>query len=182
MQISDYLDQVRSAYASGHATEHSYRPALHALFKSIDPALSVINEPKKSEAGMPDFLFQRGDIPFGWAEAKDIDKDVIKLKGYSIEQRKRYEKAYPNLIYTNGVDFEFIREGVTVHYVSVADFLMGLQPRPDRFDELERQLRLFAEQKPISIRSAAKLAEIMAAKAAIIKDEIGIALGDDPEF
>jgi hypothetical protein len=110
MDIAGYLEQVRQQYASGHATEHSYRPALHALFKSIDPALTVINEPKKSEGGMPDFLFNRGEIPFGWAEAKDIDKDVIKLKGYSIEQRKRYERANPNLIYTNGVDFASIRE------------------------------------------------------------------------
>lgn len=182
MDIANYLDQVRSAYDSGHATEHSYRPALHALFKSIDPALTVINEPKKSEGGMPDFLFQRGDVPFGWAEAKDIDKDVIRLKGYSVDQRKRYERAYPNLIYTNGVDFEFIREGESVHFVSIADFLLGLQPRPERFEELERQLLLFAEAKPISIRSAPKLAEMMAAKAAIIKDEIGIALADDPDF
>jgi type I restriction-modification system DNA methylase subunit len=182
MQISNYLDQVRGAYATGQATEHSYRPALHALFKSIDPALTVINEPKKSEAGMPDFMFQRGNIPFGWAEAKDIDKDVIKLKGYSVEQRKRYEAAYPNLIYTNGVDFEFIRDGQQVHFVSIADFVMGLQPRPENFEELERQLRLFAEQKPISVRSASKLAEMMAAKAAIIKDEISLALRGDPEY
>lgn len=182
MDIAAYLEEVRSRYESGQATEHSYRPALQSLFQSIDPSLTVINEPKKSEAGMPDFLFQRGDIPLGWAEAKDIDKDVIKLKGYSVEQRKRYEKAYPNLIYTNGVDFEFIREGEPVHFVSIADFLMGLQPKPERFEELGRQLKLFAEQKPVSIRSAAKLAEMMAAKAAIIKDEIGIALNDDPEF
>jgi type I restriction-modification system DNA methylase subunit len=182
LNIADYLDELVVKYLTGQATEHSYRPALQMLFQSIDPTLTVINEPKKSEAGMPDFLFQRSGIPFGWAEAKDIDKDVIRLKGYSVEQRKRYEKAYPNLIYTNGVDFEFIRDGERVHYVSIADFLMGLQPRPERFEELERQLRLFAEQKPISIRSAAKLAETMAAKAAIIKDEIGIALADDPEF
>ena len=185
MNIQGYLDEIRAKYASGQATEHSYRPALQALFESIDPALTVINEPKKSDAGMPDFLFQRGQVPLGWAEAKDIDKDVIKLKGYSVEQRKRYEKAYPNLIYTNGVDFEFIREGVQVHFVTIADFmgqLGGLQPQPDKFDELQRQLKLFSEQKPISIRSAAKLAEIMAAKAAIIKDEVGIALADDPAF
>lgn len=181
MNIASYLDEVRAKYASGQATEHSYRPALEALFRSIDPALTVINEPKKSEAGMPDFLFERGGVPFGWAEAKDIDKDVIKLKGYSVDQRKRYEKAYPNLIYTNGIDFEFIREGEAVHFVSIADFLMGLQPRPDKYEELERQLKLFAEAKPISIRSAAKLAEIMAAKAAIIKDEIAIALADEAE-
>ena len=182
MDIGGYLDLVRAQYESGNATEHSYRPALYALFQSIDPKLTVINEPKKSEGGMPDFLFQRGHVPFGWAEAKDIDKDVTKLEGYSKEQRKRYEAAYPNLIYTNGVDFEFIRDGEQVHFVSIADFLMGLQPNPERFGELERQLKLFAEQKPISIRSAAKLAEMMAAKAAIIKDELEIALKDDPEF
>jgi type I restriction-modification system DNA methylase subunit len=182
MNVQAYLDTVAATYASGQATEHSYRPALAALFESIDPALTVINEPKKTDAGMPDFLFERAGVPIGWAEAKDIDKDVIKLKGYSKEQRQRYEKAFPNLIYTNGVDFEFIREGVQVHFVSIADFVMGLQPNPDRFDELARQLKLFTEAKEITISSAKKLADVMAAKAAIIKDEVGIALADDPEF
>lgn len=185
MDIAGYLEQVRRAYESGDATEHSYRPALQSLFQSIDPKLTVINEPKRGDAGMVDFMFKRGDVPFGWAEAKDIDKDVIKLKGYSIEQRKRYEAAYPNLIYTNGVDFEFIRDGEQVHLVTIADFmgpLGGLQPRPEHFAELERHLRLFAEQKPISIRSAPALATMMAAKAEIIKEEIEIALRDDPDF
>lgn len=76
MNITDYLDQVRSRYATGQATEHSYRPALQALFESVDPQLTIINEPKKSEAGMPDFLFRHGDIDIGWVEAKDIDKDA----------------------------------------------------------------------------------------------------------
>lgn len=181
MDIAGYLNEVIAKFRTGQATEHSYRPALQRLFESVDPALTVINEPKRSDAGMPDFIFQRKEVPLGWCEAKDIDKDVIALKGYSVEQRKRYEKAYPNLIYTNGVDFEFIREGQSVHFVSIADFVVGLQPRPDNFDELARQLKLFAEAKPISIRSAAKLAEFMAAKAAIIKDEIDIALAEDPE-
>lgn len=182
MDIANYLTKVRKLHAEGHATEHSYRPALYELFQSIDPKITVVNEPKKSEAGMPDFLFERDGVPIGWAEAKDVDKDVIKLTGYSVEQRRRYERAYPNLLYTNGVDFEFIREGVSVHFVSIADLVMGLQPKPETFEELERQLRLFAEQKPISVRSASKLAEMMAAKAAIIKDEIALALKEDPEF
>lgn len=181
IDIGGYLDDIIRLHAGGHTTEHSFRPALERLFKGIDPGIRVINEPKKSDAGMPDFLFLRGDVPIGWVEAKDIDKDIIKLKGYSVEQRKRYEAAFPNLIYTNGVDFEFIREGASIHFVSVADFLMGLQPNPDRFAELERQLRLFVEQKPVTIRSAQMLAELMAAKAAIIKDEIGIALANEAE-
>lgn len=182
MLIAEYLQKVIGLHEGGRATEHSYRPALFDLFQSIDPTLTVINEPKQSEGGMPDFMFQRHGVPIGWAEAKDIDKDVIKLKGYSVEQRKRYEAAYHNLIYTNGVDFEFIRDGQPVHFVSIADFLMGLQPVPEKFDELARQLKLFAEQKPISITSASKLAAMMAAKAAIIKDEIALALKEDPDF
>ena len=83
------------------------------------------------------------------------------------------------------MDFEFIRDKVVVHNTSIAAFmgdLGGLQPQPEKFGELERQLRLFVEQKPISIRSAQKLAEMTAGKAAIIKDEVGIELADDPEF
>ena len=182
MDIDGYLAEVRRLWSTGQATEHSYRPALQTLFRSVDPALDVINEPKKSEGGMPDFLFQRNAISIGWAEAKDIDKDVIRLKGYSVEQRRRYEAAYPNLLYTNGVDFEFIRSGEPVHLVSIADFAPGLPGNPDRFDELSRQLALFAEQRPVSIRSAQNLAQRMAAKAAIIKDEIGLALAADAEF
>ena len=185
MDIAGYLSTVQEKFASGHATEHSYRAALEGLFRSIDDTIKVINEPKRSEGGMPDFLFLRDGVIFGWAEAKDVRKDILKLKGYSVEQRKRYENAYPNLIYTNGVDFEFIRDKQVVHHTSIADFmgdLGGLQPLPDRFGELERQLKSFAEQKPISIRSAQKLAEMMAGKAAIIKDEIGIALADDPDY
>ena len=97
MDIAAYLDEVRAQFESGHLTEHRYRPALFRLFQSIDPAITVVNEPKRGDAGMVDFLFERDGVPFGWAEAKDIDKDVIRLKGYSIKQRKRYEKAYPNL-------------------------------------------------------------------------------------
>lgn len=63
--VADHLAQVRAKYASGEATEHSYRPALQALFEGVDPAITVINEPKRSEAGMPDFLFRRGGVPVG---------------------------------------------------------------------------------------------------------------------
>jgi hypothetical protein len=77
VNISEYLDEVRSKYETGQASEHSYRPAIQKLFDSIDPALTVINEPKKSDAGMPDFMLQRGAVPIGWTECKDIDKDIM---------------------------------------------------------------------------------------------------------
>jgi hypothetical protein len=35
MDIQGYLNEIRALAASGLATEHSYRPALERLFKSI---------------------------------------------------------------------------------------------------------------------------------------------------
>lgn len=51
MNISKYLDQVRAKYATGQATVHGDRPALQALFESIDPGLHVINEPRRTAVG-----------------------------------------------------------------------------------------------------------------------------------
>lgn len=85
MHFAAYLDEIRSVYATGVASEHSYRPALQRLFQSIDPALAVVNEPRRVEVGAPDFIFQRGHVGIGWCEHKDIDKDVRKPAGYSKE-------------------------------------------------------------------------------------------------
>lgn len=46
MDIAGYLGEIRALHASGQTTEHSFRPALARLFGAIDPALTVINEPK----------------------------------------------------------------------------------------------------------------------------------------
>lgn len=112
MKIAAYLDEVRSKFASGQATELSYRSALEKLFNSIDPPnLEVINEPRRVQVGAPDFVFNRGQVSIGWAEAKDVGKDLrFKTGDYSKEQKERYVKGLPNLIYTNAVDFEFWRE------------------------------------------------------------------------
>ena len=66
MNIVDYLAEIRALAASGQATEHSYRPALERLFKSIDDNLTVINEPKQSAVGAPDFVFARNGVSVGW--------------------------------------------------------------------------------------------------------------------
>jgi hypothetical protein len=92
MDIAAYLNEIRGLYASGQTTEHSFRPALAKLFASIDPALTVINEPKHiTDVGAPDFVFQRGDVAIGWCEAKDIGKDVRKFAAndYSKDQKVR---------------------------------------------------------------------------------------------
>jgi hypothetical protein len=182
MDIQGYLSEVRALYASGQTTEHSFRPALAKLFQSIDPALTVINEPKHlTDVGAPDFVFQRGDVAIGWCEAKDIGKDVRKFAAadYSKAQKERYKKGLPNLIYTNGLDFEFIRDGEAADFISIADLIPTLPTRPDSFATLETRLRDFAATTPLSITSSSRLAQIMAGKAAIAKDIMGRALVAD---
>lgn len=182
MDIAGYVNEIRALHASGQTTEHSFRPALARLFQSIDPDLTVINEPKRLvEVGAPDFVFSRNGISIGWAEAKDIGKDVRKFAtgDYSKEQKGRYAKGLPNLIYTNGLDFEFIRQGETVEFITIADLIPTLPARPENFPVLERRLKDFASQTPVSITTAKQLAEMMAGKAAIIKDIMGRALVAD---
>ncbi len=182
MDIQDYLSEVRALYASGQTTEHSFRPALAKLFASIDSNLTVINEPKHiTDVGAPDFVFQRGEVAIGWCEAKDIGKDVRKFAAndYSKGQKERYRKGLPNLIYTNGLDFEFLRDGEVVDFIAIAELAPKLPALADNFASLENRLRDFAHVTPLSITSSKRLAEMMAGKAAIIKDIMGRALVAD---
>ena len=182
MDIQGYVNEIRALYASGQSTEHSFRPALAKLFGSIDPALTIINEPKHlTDVGAPDFVFNRGDVAIGWCEAKDIGKDVRKFAAtdYSKAQKERYKKGLPNLIYTNGLDFEFIRDGEAVDFISIADAVPALPAHPANFAALENRLRDFAHVTPLSVTSSSKLAAMMAGKAAIIKDIMGRALVAD---
>jgi hypothetical protein len=183
MDMRGYLNEVRALYASGQTTEHSFRPALSRLFASIDPALTVINEPRRIDVGAPDFVFNRNGISIGWCEAKDIDKNIRKFAStdYSKAQKERYCKGLPNLLYTNGLDFQFLKDGAETAFLSIADFIPTLPAREENFDALERLLREFSQAHPISIRKAEPLAQMMAGKAAIIKDIMARALIKDRE-
>lgn len=176
MNITAYLAEIRELYRTGQSTEHSFRPALAKLFASIDPALTVINEPKHiTDVGAPDFVFQRGDVAIGWCEAKDIGKDIKRFAAndYSKAQKDRYRKGLPNLIYTNGLDFEFIRDGEAVAFVTIADLIPTMPARADAFATLQARLAEFAHATPLTVTSSKRLAELMAGKAALIKGHHG---------
>ncbi|MGL4488933.1 MAG: type ISP restriction/modification enzyme [Rhizobiaceae bacterium] len=183
MNIAEYLNTVRSLYASGQTTEHSFRPALAKLFDSITADVKAINEPKAVKVGRPDFVLMRGQITVGHCEAKDIGLDINPkgMKDFNKAQYERYVKALPNLIYTNGLDFRFYKNGELAREISIADYLMGMQPKPDQFEALANQLRDFAAEKLQTITSAEKLAEMMAGKAVLIKDILFRTLGEDKE-
>jgi len=149
--ILKFMQDVQDVYKNVKATEHSYRPAIERLISSLRDDISALNEPKRIKCGAPDFIVQRGEIVVGHIEAKDIGVNLSALKCEDKEQQQRYLKALPNLIYTNCLDWDFYREGQLYASVSIADFLMGIHPKPDQFTALENLLRDFIAQKTQTI-------------------------------
>ena len=179
MNISEFIASITETYKTGVASEHSYRPAIQQLINSVADGVMAINEPSRVKCGAPDFIVNVGDVPVGHIEAKDIDLDISVFKGANLAQQKRYTAALPNLIYTNGLDWDFYRDGEKVTSVSIGDFLMGIQPKPEKFDELASLLQEFIEQRPQSIDTPRDLAERMAGKAQLIKNILGNTLRED---
>lgn len=177
--VADFLSKVQAVHKTGIAREHAYRPALHDLLKALGEDLTPVNDPAKSEVGAPDFIVLRGEIVIGHLEAKDIDIDIRTMKDANKRQKERYVGGLANLIYTNCLDWDFYRNGTLVASVTIGDYLMGIQPNPDSFTQLENLLRDFIAQRPQTITSPRDLAERMAGKATLIKDVLFKALRAD---
>ncbi|MGZ8272198.1 MAG: type ISP restriction/modification enzyme, partial [Methylophilus sp.] len=170
LNIEKFISSVQAIYKTGAATEHSYRSSLEILFNGLAENIRALNEPKRVACGAPDFIINRGEIAIGHVEAKDIGISLRGMKDANKEQQERYRKALPNLIYTNCLDWDFYRNGELIASVTIADYLMGIQPNPDRYQTLENLLRDFISQTPQTITSPRTLAEKMAGKAQLIKD------------
>ncbi len=177
--IQDFLQTVIATHKKGNATEHSYRPALQQLFNALDPKVTALNEPKREKVGAPDFSVSRGEIVIGHCEAKDLPIDLKAMKDANAAQKKRYVGGLSNLLYTNCLEWLYYRDGALIAEVRIGDFLMGVQPLPDRFPALEQLLRTFIAQTPQTITSSRALAERMAGKAVLIKDILANSLAED---
>lgn len=178
--ISEFITRVKAIHATGNATEHSYRSAFERLFDDL--GVTALNEPRRIRCGAPDFIVSHGEIVIGHLEVKDVPVSIRSMKDSNKEQQERYRAALPNLIYSNGLDWDFYRDGALLASVTIADFLMGIQPRPDQYATLENLLRDFVVQRPQTITSPKELAARMAGKANLIKDVLSKTLSDDADF
>ena len=180
--IQEFLSKVQTIYKTGEATEHSYRSAIEFLFAGLAEEVSALNEPKRVKCGAPDFLIQKGEIVIGHVEAKDLHVGLRGMKDANKNQQDRYRKALSNLIYTNCLDWDFYRDGELYASVTIADFVMGIQPKPEKYADLEHLLQDFIAQRPQTITSPKNLAERMAGKAILIKDVLQNALKEDEDL
>ncbi len=175
--VSQYLQNISGELATGHAQEHSYRPALKTLFEDTT-GLKIVNEPKGSAHGRPDFIFLKGDVPIAWVEAKDLHVSLEKIE--TSEQMGRYY-GYPNLILTNGLEFRFFKNGARYGDAVVIAAKKGQQIliHEEHFDQLARTIADFIADPTDTIRSAQHLAKIMGGKARRIRDNVRAMLAPD---
>lgn len=179
--INDFISAVVEVHSTGRSTEHSYRPALIALFNSLDSSVSALNEPRKEKVGAPDFSISRGDIVIGHCEAKDLAINLKVMSDANAAQKKRYVGGLQNLLYTNCLEWQWYRDGELKHEVRIADLLMGVRPLPDQYAALEALLHEFIAQTPQTISSSRALAERMAGKAILIRNVLANSILEDKD-
>ena len=175
--VKIFTQKVIETYSSGHAREHSYRPALKELFEKITE-LNVINEPKRSEHGAPDFIFLKQKMVIAYAEAKDIDVPLDEIE--KSEQMTRYY-GYSNIILTNGLDFRFYRNGTRYSDPIIIGNLQqgGIELFENIFQLLEDTIKAFIIEAKEPIKSGNVLSKVMAGKARRIRDNVKKFLEDE---
>ncbi len=171
--FDQYIKEVSLKFASGQATEHSYRPALQTLLTSLFKDVQVTNEPKRQACGAPDYILARKNIPFGYIEAKDIGVDLNKVErgGKDDTQWQRYSQSLDNLILTDYLEFRFFLNSEKVETVAIAERSGNtIRPLPENYAKFATLLKDFGLFQGQTIKSARKLAEMMAHKAALMRD------------
>lgn len=170
--ISDYIGEIQKTYQTENAREHAYRPALQNLLDSIkfDPDIRVLNDPKRSEHGAPDFVILKRELPIGYVETKDIGIDLNKAE--TSEQLARYY-GYSNLILTDYLEFRFFKNGEKCETISIGEIEDNkIVIKEDKLEALERALKDFITLRPENIKSGLQLAKIMGGKARRIRDNV----------
>ena len=173
-----YLDGIIRKFKTSKTTEHSFRGDLQDFIERTVAGVQAINEPTRQKCGAPDYIIQKKNIPVGYIEAKDIDKnlDVVEKS----EQLDRYRASLDNLILTNYLEFRFFVNGEHVDTVKVADIVNGkIKVYEKEYQKLIDHIRNFCDYQGQTIKSPKQLANLMAQKAVMIRDVIINALECD---
>lgn len=173
-----YLDGIIRKFKTGKTTEHSFRGDLQDFIERTVTGIQAINEPTRQKCGAPDYIIQKKNIPVGYIEAKDIDKNLDIAE--KTEQLDRYKISLDNLILTNYLEFRFFVNGQKVDTVKVADIINGkVKVYEKEYQKLIDHIRNFCDYQGQTIKSPKQLANLMAQKAIMIRDVIINALECD---
>jgi len=185
MNINEYFNKINQRFQSGISTEHSYRGDLQSLLEALCSNTDVTNEPIRIACGAPDYILtKKGEtyLPVGYVEAKDVLENMKLDAIENSEQILRYRGSLNNFILTNYIEFRFFLDGEKVTQISIAKTEgKKLIPLAENWPSFENLIKDFAQFEGVTIRSALKLAEIMASKARLMQQVIKVALESDEQ-
>jgi len=179
--IKTYLTKLTETSTRGDAREESYYPVLKDLLdeycrSSNKKKIQITPQPKKTEAGNPDFRVWDGKQHItGYIEAKDPSiENLDKIE--ETEQLKRYLHTFPNLILTNFLEFRLYRNGVLINKALIGRpyWIRKVKTTPPVEKELEL-LQIFEKFFSFSIPKvydAKNLAMELAKRTRFLKDEV----------
>jgi hypothetical protein len=171
-----YLKKIEADYRGGIATELTHRSSLENLLEALEPGIVASSDPQHIDCGAPDFIVEKGKIPLGYVETKDIGVDLNKIE--KTDQLKRYLKALNNLILTDYLEFRWYVNGELRLKTHIAETGAGgrLTAIPEGMAGLESLPHEFYRVEVPTVRTPKDLATRLAEHTHLVRDLIVNAL------
>ncbi len=177
--VTAYIKELDRLYLTGLTTEHSFRPALQKLLEQVCQC-TVVNEQSHIDCGAPDLTLLRNNLPLAFVEAKNLEDGDLDGRRKNKEQFDRYKSSLDTVIFTDYLDFKLYRHGEWVMSVHLAE-IQGKHICLCDEARLLEMLAIVRQQTPQHITSAGRLAQLMAAKARLLRDIIATAICNDEQ-
>ncbi|KAF0109801.1 MAG: N-6 DNA methylase [Chloroflexi bacterium] len=181
--FEEYIKKIEADYRRGNATEYTYRGSLELLVESYGKGVDASNDPKHIECGAPDFIVEKGKVPLGYIETKDVGADLDKIE--KSDQMKRYLPALHNLILTDYVEFRWYVNGERKLKFKAAEFGKNnkLTAVPQAAETIEKLIKDFLDTETPTVGTPKELAQRLAGVTHFIRDQIANALeSGDPDL
>ena len=107
LSFDAYLKSIQKNLQKG--SERSHYPALKDLLDDPAHGIDAVIEETGNKAGIPDFTVKRRELLVGYAEAKEVGRDLDQIE--KTEQLQRYLESFPNLVLTNYLEFRWYVNG-----------------------------------------------------------------------
>jgi len=167
-----YFSKVQADQRGGKATEHTYRSTLESYMEALERGVNASNDPKHIACGAPDFIVEKGKVPLGYVETKDVGADLDSVE--KSEQMQRYRKALSNLILTDYLEFRWYVNGEHRHIVRAIGLTADnkLTRASHSEEELGNLFRDFFATEAPTVTTPKELAERLASVTHFIRDQI----------
>lgn len=171
-RFQEYFREVRGKYLTGDYTEITLRTPFENFIKGLSDDFVLIQEPKRTEIGAPDFKAFRKTVKIGYIETKDLNKNLDEeLKS---DQVKKYRESIDNIVLTNYNRVMLLRAGQKPFDFNLFNLSDLDNPKfvisDEKVKEFWRLLETFFSYNLPTIKSALELSLELSKKAKLLKE------------